>query len=43
MTRSDIKKVQEASLNRARYNLAVLEGIGFSVTCNTSEFISWVW
>jgi hypothetical protein len=44
MTRSDMKKVQEASLNRAQYNLAILEGIGGSVLSNTSEFlVFWFW
>ncbi len=44
MTRLDMKKVQEASLNRARYNLAILEGISGSVLSNTSEFlVFWFW
>jgi hypothetical protein len=37
MTRSDMMKVQEASLNRARYDLAILEGIGGSVPSNSSK------
>jgi hypothetical protein len=37
MTRADMKKVQEASLVRARYDLAILEGIGGSVPSNTSK------
>jgi hypothetical protein len=44
MMRSDMKKVQAASLNRACYDLAILEGIGGSVPSNTREFlVSWFW
>ncbi len=38
MTRADMKKVQEATLERAGYDLAVLEGIGGSVPSNTSKW-----
>jgi hypothetical protein len=37
MTRADMKKVQEASLDRSRYDLAILEVIGGSVPSNTSK------